>query len=499
MVAAPTPTAPASDTIPGAPAEPPPIERLVDPAAFVGRHVLVPAGAALAIAASEDAVALRLRTAGSRDPIAFAFAVTGTKDGWLQLVAAAPEHRCDDGLVGLDWIAPTWYVRPDALAPVLARETTVRFVDGTSLVLRAGAAIERSGDDGIVDLGGMRLHAAIAERDVGNAYTPAMPRPPVVVSARVPHSTRLHYGEHVSEPPYRWWTGESGDLVALSRDDVDGRARVEVANACASMRAFAGEIRFDPSEIERVRRGSIAIALGGNAAHSEIAAGTAATWVDGTPAGTVARAQEFTGAGTRRKGRKCFEVGDADTRFDPIELCFAVKGVTYVDPLGPLLAELGALEDSTTLSLLGAPAPRDLADLVGSGSSDEVRGPSVGGAGPSGIGGGGALGGLGLDTPRHRHVTVTLAHWLRTGALEERQVEFGLTRMRHAIRRCADTDLDVGTLTIAFELGTGGTPTDISVSGIDALATCVRDGVAASRFAEADDTTTVEATYELTN
>ena len=69
------------------------VERLVAPEAFVGKHVLVPAGAVLALAAGADAPKLQLRDATTANSHAFAFAVVGHDGEQLLLRPAAVVSR----------------------------------------------------------------------------------------------------------------------------------------------------------------------------------------------------------------------------------------------------------------------------------------------------------------------------------------------------------------------------------------------------------------------
>lgn len=386
------------------------IVRLEDPSAFVGRHVLVPAGVRLRTSAKPDAVTVALREPGRDDPRAYAFEVVGHEGDELIVRRAAAEHRCDPGLPELDAFDPRFYVSPRELADVLARELDTRFEDGTSVRLRPGVAVERSGPDGLADVGGLRLGVAIDPRDVGNAFVPAMAPRPDASLPTVPSGVALRYGTSgtlVAAAPL--FTDAHGAPLVLSRAGAGDTQRLEVVGPCATLRVRTDETA--PRELPPVSRraalasaGVLAALTGG--AESIVAAGAEVTWSDGAAAGKLARELRFDGRGTPRKRRSCFRYGDGEARFEPIELCFARKAVRFHDPMAALYGtglhggalwgeadgELDRLLDSSMGATVGGLRPADDAwvDRTGDGLGLGSLGTRGGGGGAADIDLGGA-------------------------------------------------------------------------------------------------------------
>jgi hypothetical protein len=300
---------------------PTPVPRLERAEAFVGKHVLVAAGTELRVAATPESTHLRLRPTAERLPHAYAFAVVDHVDGLLVLEPAAADARCDPGLDELGLAGVRFFVPPTSAAPVLARDSETVFEDGTAVRLRAGAAVLVEGPDGVAEVGGAQLHVPINPESVGNAFEPGgVPKPD---ASRSTPSIALRYGEHTlrSAPQFRRAQASGGAVAA----GPDGGALVEFVSACADVRARVEGVADETPRVGGPRK------FGMRLETWNVPAGTPATWVDGSPAGTIVAPRTFDRRSERRDERTCFVASDAASRFEKYELCFATGAVTHVE------------------------------------------------------------------------------------------------------------------------------------------------------------------------
>ncbi len=329
------PSTPSADARPVGPA--PMIEERVavaspaTPAEFVGKHVLVELGTPLRVAAKADAAAIVMVARDGHDVRARAFEVVGHENGFLTLVRAKPEARCDDGLPELDPYHPQLFVTLDQVARVVARGAVQTFADGTSVGLRPGVLV---GPGERVDAGGVELAFAVDPRDVATAFTPAMATAPVGLAMRVGFDRTLRYGAHELVVRDHLFVDQRG-VLALS-STLDGTDMlVEVANPCATVRGRAapgvvGESWPRPDSDSDVWGG-----LDGSA--SIVAKGTSFWWADGTAGGELRTELRFEKADATKptkanSGKSCFRVEAMGTRVAPFEICVARRDVTADDP-----------------------------------------------------------------------------------------------------------------------------------------------------------------------
>ncbi|MBX7078085.1 MAG: hypothetical protein K1X88_02790 [Nannocystaceae bacterium] len=497
------------------------VERLVAPEAFVGKHVLVPAGAVLALAAGADAPKLQLRDATTANSHAFAFAVVGHDGEQLLLRPAAPQGRCDDGLGWLGDLDVTVRTTVPQLADVLARESETRFADGTWVRLRPGLAVLARGDDGELAAGGVRMRAPLDARDVGNAYTPAVARAPEPGARVVGPGSAVRYGEH-SVDVAAFHDGHARGATVLSEAEGGADRLVELVGACATVRGrVAPEAIMAPMDPPPPRSALAFGVVGGE--RWTVAAGTAASWRDGTEAGVLADAIELTRAPRRHKARRCFEREDSGGRFEPVELCVAAAAITHVpDPFGAL-AMIGGLSPSGG-SVLAELSAQELAafDVLGEtrigstfGSSGGVALGSGGGGTGSGIIGGivdgdgsgaAALGRLDEPPPPPADepapppagVAVEIASLSSSGTRDMTPARRTVLARREALAACAERDDPpaTGTLSLAFTIGDDGRVKDLELSGMDSIASCARGVVASWRFT-GGGTATVELSLDF--
>lgn len=501
--ASPRPTAP---SIPApVPTERVAVARLDRPEAFVGKHVLVGAGADLRVAGGADAPRLRLRPPGPDAPVAYAFAVVDHAEGLLVVEPAAPEARCDPGLPSLGLTGVRFYLAPESVSPVLARESETRFDDGTRVRLRSGVAIVQDGPDGVVDVGGMRVHAAIDPRDVGNAFDPAVAAPPEGSTDTIAPDAVLRHGEHALSTTRWLYHDAAGQLRVVGRSGTGDGERVEVVSACASVRArIDGRARPAPAPGAKMTG-----VLGSMGASWSVPVGAAATWRDGSAAGTLVAARRFERAGKRQRGRRCFSVDDVDSPFEPYELCFAAKEVTHDDPLALLLGgsvapgaflSSGALSGTSGLGMLddAESVARLLEDGEAGGGASGLRGgASIGGGafGGGAFGGGASAGGsfgggsFGTATDDAR-IAVELDSFSTSGKRDGDAVRAVLVKHRRQIATCAEKTEppSTGVLAVSLSIAANGAVEDVTVSGVDAIAECARRQIGLWRFAAGDET-----------
>lgn len=478
-----------------APVEPVAVTRLDRPEAFVGKHVLVGAGAELRVAAGTDAPRLRVRSRGDDAPVAYAFAVVDHAEGLLVVEPAAPEARCDAGLPALGLTGVRFYLAPESVAPVLARESETRFDDGTRVRLRSGVAIVQDGPDGIVDVGGMRVHAAIDPRDVGNAFDPAVAAPPEGSTDVIAPGAVLRYGEHALSTTRWLYHDAAGQPRVVGRSGTGDDERVEVVSACASVRARIDDRgRLAPGPTAKMTG-----VLGSMGASWSVPAGATATWRDGSAAGTLVAARRFERAGKRHRARRCFAVDDVDSPLEAYELCFAAKDVTHDDPLALLLG--GSASSGVFLS--GGP----LSGSFGTGMLDDAalasrlledQGVAHGDFGDlGGLGGGGSasigsesIGGTMRTATEDERISIELDSLSTSGKRDSDAVRAILVKYRRQIAGCAERNEppSVGILAASLRIAASGVAEDVTVSGIDAIAECARRQIVRWRFAAGDET-----------
>ncbi len=488
------------------------------PEEFVGKHVLVELGTPLLVAAKADAAQIVMRKRGEYDVRARAFEVVGHENGFLALVRAKPEARCDDGLPELDPYDPKLYVAPEQVARVLAREAAKTFADGTSVSLRPGVHV---GEGERVDAGGLALAFAVDPRDVATAFTPTMAKPPEGLPTRVGHDRVLRYGEHEIADARALFRDVRGAL-ALSQTFDDTDEIVEVLNACATVRARAvpGDVEAIPDPRLAATRSAAFAGILGSSGESIVAAGAKLSWADGTPGRDLAAELRFPlGASAKtskgNKGKKCFLVDAPDARVEPFEVCFAKRYVTTHDPFASMMGvgafgELSAI-DSGLSGIEGGLLGSEIGEMYGTGGLG-MRG-SGGGGGSADLGGigefggggsGGAIGGLGTRggggsaVPTTPDVRITSGSVFADGTLSEGAVKSKIGASKSGIEYCAESVSPVatGTLSITLTVAADGKPSAVNVSGISEIEDCVQRSIERWKLAKSDGTTTVS--FELT-
>lgn len=520
--AAPAPTEPAitEPSAPPPPKERDPVESPTTPEAFVGKHVLVEIGTPLLVAAKPDAARIVMRKRNEHDVRARAFEVVDHENGFLALVRAKPESRCDDGLPELDAYDPKLFVAPEQVGRVLAREATASFPDGTSVSLRPGVFV----GDGGLDAGGLAIAFAVDSRDVGTAFTPTMAARPEAIASRVARDQRLRYGEHELVVGSALFGDDRGAL-ALSETADGADSIVEVLNGCATVRARTkpGDVAEPASPRSILGHAALSAGILGGSGASIVVAGAPVTWADGTPAGKLPAEQHFalgTEAKARKglKGKKCFRVDEPDARVEPFEICVPRKHVTTYDPFGSM-ASLGAFgtirgEEFGMIGMLDS-SGEPIAGLLGSGGLEGGLGgidsaSGIGGLGSRGFGSGGGgsaegFGGLGssggsadVDVPKAADVRMRSGSVFVDGALEASTVKAKIATSRAGVEYCAESQSPVatGTLSVTLVVGADGEPSAVNVSGIPAIDDCVQRSIERWKLAKSDGTTT--ATFEIT-
>lgn len=437
--------------------------RLARAEAFVGKHVLIAAGAELGVAATPESSRLRLQPPTERLPHAFAFAVVDYIGGMLVLEPAAADARCDPGLDELGLAGVRFYVPPTSAAPVLARESETVFADGTSVRLRAGTAVLVEGPDGVAEVGGARLHVPINPESVGNAFEPSGVRQPDD-SAPAPTDVALRYGEHTLAAPrvFRRATPVAGGAAPADAELVD------LVSACADVRA-----RIEVAAPEALRLAGPA-SFGMRSQTWEVPAGTPATWVDGSPAGTLVASRGFDRRGERRDERTCFVASDAASRFETYELCFATGAVTHLDHLARPPAGRSARTIGSTLPSGEISDVFTFTDLQG-------RPPPRAGAGAASA-----------------SIAATIDGVSTKGARSKATVQAQIGPRVEQIAGCAErtTPATTGVVTAEFTIVDDGTVRGVSVGQGEAIAACVRSKILRWRFGTGE-TTTVSVTFAL--
>jgi hypothetical protein len=431
----------------------------------------------------------------------------------LALVRAKPESRSDDGLPELDPYEPKFFVAPEQVARVLAREAAAAFPDGTSVSLRPGVHVR---DAAIVDAGGVAIPFAVDPRDVGTAFTPTMATRPEDLPERIAMGTRLRWAEHELVVDEALFADSRGVLVLSRKSDSDTEL-VEVLNGCATLRARVGDVSVEDrrTALARARTAGLlgSSALGGE---SIVAAAAPFTWADGTSGGKIGAEQRFpsyTGA-KPRKGKKCFHVDTPESRVEAFDVCFASKHVTTHDPFASLTGIGGlGLSGEYHSALEG-----EIGGLYGSAIGDigsAGLGSAGGDIGSLGIGGGGggsgSIGGLGsadgfgsrggtadVAVPETPDVRMTTGSIFVDGALEPSTVKAKVATSRSGVEYCAESASPVatGTLSVTFTVGANGKPSAVNVSGLPAIDDCVQRSIERWKLAKTDGTTTVS--FEIT-
>ena len=451
-----------------------PVPRFANADEMIGKHVLVAAGTELALGPEPDAPTLKLRAGDDDDAFAYAFEVITATGDVLVLAPAQPEARCDRGLVGLDVDAPRFHLAMAAVAPVLARESETRFDDGTWVRVRAGAAIVLDGPQGIVDVGGLRLHAAIDPADVGNAFAPAVAGAPESTPDSLARSATIRYGTHrLADADERLHRNALGRPYVLGRSRSGDDELVDLVAACASVRA-----RVDPEalgerdDVPPSRPSTMSSLYASSLTESWTApAGVSASWKNGVSAGKLLTEQHWTTAPKIRKRMRCFTTGDASSAFEPVELCFAAKDVEHLDPA----AALGLIAMPSSPS--GASLFAEL-DAAPSGLLDELAeaGGGVGALGAAELGGGGGGGEVHRGTKKGPRVEVRIGTLSIGGVREAKAVRKSVGTKARALKRCAE-GIDppvMGALQISFTIGDDGRTSDVAISGITDIVDCVR-------------------------
>ncbi|HWB78122.1 MAG TPA: hypothetical protein VG755_24325 [Nannocystaceae bacterium] len=480
-----------------APIERVPVERYATAEAMIGKHVLVAAGTELALGPEPDAPTLKLRAADEDDPFAYAFEVKTAIDGVLVLAPAQPEARCDRGLVGLDVDAPRFHLAMAAVAPVLARERETRFDDGTWVRVRAGAAIVLDGARGIVDVGGLRLHAAIDPADVGNAFLPAVANAPESTPDSLARSATIRYGTHrLADSDERLHRNALGRPYVLARNRSGDDELVDLVAACASVRArVEPEALGERDDVPPAHPSAIGSLYASSFTESwTVPAGVPASWKNGVSAGKLLTAQHWTTPPKIKKKLRCFAIGDASSVFEPVELCFAAKDVEHVDPASAL--GLSALSSSSSTASLFAEL-----DAPPSGLLDELAeaGGGVGALGAAELGAGGGVGEARIGSAKKGPlVAVRVGTFSSSGTRDAKALRKSVGTKVRALPVCAE-GIDppvMGALQFSFTIADDGSTSDVSVAGITDIADCVRDIVAAWTFARGGEAT-VEGELEV--
>lgn len=494
----------ATRKVDAAPIERVPVPRFTSAEEMIGKHVLVAAGTELALGPEPGAPTLKLRAADDDDPFAYAFEVITAHDGVLVLAPAQPEARCDPGLRGLDVDAPRFHLPATAVAPVLARESETRFDDGTWVRVRAGAAIVLDGPQGIVDTGGLRLHAKIDPLDVGNAFAPAVADAPESTPDSLVRGATIRYGTHrLADPGERLHRDALGRPYVLARSRAGDDELVDLVAGCASVRARVELAALgDDDDLAPPRPSTMSSLYASPLSETwTVPAGVSASWRNGVPAGKLVVEQHWTSAPKIRKRMRCFATGDTSSSFEPVELCFAAKDVEHVDPGGTF--GLLAMPSTSATGLFAEldPAPSSLfEELADTGSSaGGIGGVGIGSGEGLGYGGGGIgeLHGLG-STKKGPLVEVRVGSFTSAGVRDAKAIRKSVATKARALKRCAE-GIDppvMGALQLSFEIADDGSIADVSVAGITDIVECVRGMVEGWSFGRGGEAS-VELELEL--
>jgi len=468
------------------------------PSDYLGKHVLIPHGATLRVAPTESADAAVLhwvssatpRDAGPDErPLAVTMEVVGVDGEYLAVRGALDHHRCTAVMPALSDFDIKLWVKPSALAPVLAVRTEIRGGEGDGATLWPGVPVRSDGINAVIDAGGLELSAPLDAALISSAFEPE-PRP--VLPGEI---VALEAGPAVT------WSGTALDESVLARvrrngevaailEDVGGARPITVWTRCARVSGKVVESRptrppaHDAGEPDFPDLGPI-VAVAGDA--WEIAGSSTVFARGGAKIGVTIASTRLSVPPRSRKGRSCFDValagpqGKAPANAN-LELCFDDTAVTEIrDPL----------RDTTILRVLGtyAAAPSSslvLGSLSGSGALDSLFDSSSGL--DAGIGTvSGEIGGVGvLGSSRVLVKKVTVSE----GA-NARAAKLVVGRHRVAVRGCYDDLLKTkegasGALKLHLKVAASGRITGISTSDDSVtgdVAACIEEAAKVWRFA----------------
>ena len=478
------------------------------PADYVGKHVLVAHGATLRVAPNASAsaavvhlAAVESEIAGRAMPLALTMEVVGADGEYLAVRSALERNRCTGAMPQLaDFDIKLW-VKPAALAPVLAVRTELRGAGGDSAELWPGVPVQSDGGDAVADVGGLTINAPLAVSKISSAFEP---EPPPTLPGEI---VALQSGPTVT------WSGvaldesvlarvERGGQVAAVVEDSSGARPATVWTRCARLTGKvagsrsthppapdAGEPHFPPLVP--------IVAVAGDA--WELVGSSTVFAQDGTKLGVTTATTRFSVPPREHKGRSCFAVKLAGPRAQGsapetsnLELCFESSAVTArPDPLR-------AKSVVRILGVYGGPSA-GMHELFGSSAGD------LDSAFDSAVGGslletdpGMELGGIGGVTAsaRVRVKRVTLS-----GGGDADAAKRVVGRHRGAVRSCYEALLErkegaSGGLKLHLSLAASGRVAAVSASDDSVggeVAKCIQKAAAGWRFAAAPGATKLVA------
>ncbi|MCH9684135.1 MAG: hypothetical protein K0V04_22070 [Deltaproteobacteria bacterium] len=516
----------------------PPLARPTEPGDFVGKHVLIPAGAKVQLgwAPTGSPLEVRLpRSRAERSPgTVLAATVVAQSRGKLQVKLAARADRCTANEAPIATVSIPMWVEPGALARVLGRAVTAKFDDGTSVQLRPGTVVGGAATRVEVDAAGLHLAVPIAEGDISTVYE--------TVGAIGPSAGGgTPMGVLQGGPPLTIAGGDpvlpetafigNGLLLAHRRDG--DRTLVTVGSRCALVEALADPSRLGggptpsgPANAETIAaaqsmkdqgkelgrastKASAVFALADE--HATVRRGATIWWPDGTEAGAAPDGLQFDTDPSVVDGRSCFEFApfalpsDAEGTAATVTLCFepaavelrpVVMGIGSAGIVGLMAAEpglgawggggLGRLDDEAMQGLLEA-SPYGSFGSGGLGLHGSGRGGGGTGEGTIGLGGlgpGGRGSSAAKDTPAEPSATESPSVEPEPGEPDRALTMRDVTRHARKLESCyqqalRDAPALEGTMTVELDVA-GGHVERVSASGKGfpaSMIECVEDEV----------------------
>jgi hypothetical protein len=278
------------------------------------------------------------------------FAVDGEADhGFVPVQAESAlgvPGRCYETPDGLAGLKVRFWVKEDALWPVLTEPVAVQYPDGTAVALLPGVAVsapsaklEGAEPEVLVRLDGLRFKLKVPASAIATRYVPLAGHLPAVEGTAQQLTPRagLRLGGHDFD------LGRAAfEPIAQRVDRVAGKTFAVLRHACGSyrveVRTAQGEPAFGPPSTDVEPAGVQGEPPAPNA--EILARGAPLFWTDGSPAGTAEldlplRASEL----PRAHGRRCFAF---DLRVEParaklparIALCADAERISRPPDLG---------------------------------------------------------------------------------------------------------------------------------------------------------------------
>ena len=521
------------------PPEPPKPQAYVPktPADYVGKHVLLPHGAKLRVAPSDEAAfaALHLLERTDGAPATRTFDVVGHEGEFVAVRPALEDKRCTGPVPGLASFDIKLWVRPHELSPVLGLRTEIKGPDGDVATLWPGVPVDSNATEATVDLDGLALTVPLDPALISTAFEPET-LPVVAVAAKaLGAGPAVTWGGTSLSDQFLLDGGGIGPAAIVEKAAASGKRAATVWTTCSELTGKVDERR---SETERVHVAKAAglYAMKGYPSRDvttyEVHEGSDVFWRDGTTAGVVAAAHEFTFKPKTRKGKSCFSLAlvekgktkKAPPKDSQLELCFDEMAITKHLSMHEELASsgiLGILGTSSSSSALYGVGTFDSAlddeDIWGGLTGTEIgEAYGVGGLGLSGTGAGGGgtgEGTIGLGTigtvggggagskPR-----VKMGKPKATGDLDADIARRIVRAHRNELQRCYQKVLEdkegaSGSIKLSISIGPTGKVTSASTSDdtVGDISSCVEKAAKRWKFPKASGTTVVTTTVTFTS